>query len=294
MTSPECGTCNGTGHIDDGEADRIRECPICTEAKVPTGGLWRNDPRTPGGKYPLVYRRDGSRPEWPYFVLGARDPVAVAALRHYAKVAHEQGLDPQYKLDVVKLADEFDAYRQKHGQSKPDAGPERSSDRTVMALAHGEVTLQELGALNFVAQDASYDPATPTLSVVYTNHRGKTASRKIHPLGVWFGSTQWHPEKQWILDAYDVGKEAVRSFAMKDMVLPLNAVPLQKTVSELNGQRTAAQDRVGELAKESERLRDVIEVLQSQIAKGATAPQNVLRKLEAIVEDEKKRLGLKP
>src|ERR1700704_5669978 len=41
----------------------------------PRGGLWRNQEGTREGKY-LVQRRDGSIPEWPYFVIGARDPAA--------------------------------------------------------------------------------------------------------------------------------------------------------------------------------------------------------------------------
>ena len=49
-----------------------------------TGGLWRNNPETPEGKY-LVKRRDGTIPEWPYFVMGAADGASPDALREYAK-----------------------------------------------------------------------------------------------------------------------------------------------------------------------------------------------------------------
>ena len=35
----------------------------------------------------LVVRRDGSIPKWPAFVLGARDPCALFALRAYARKA---------------------------------------------------------------------------------------------------------------------------------------------------------------------------------------------------------------
>jgi predicted DNA-binding transcriptional regulator YafY len=56
------------------------------------------------------------------------------------------------------------------------------------------------------------------VTILYTNYRGETAHRKIIPTGkIWFGSTEWHPEKQWLLDAHDVEKGALRNFAMKDI-----------------------------------------------------------------------------
>ena len=53
--------------------------------------------------------------------------------------------------------------------------------------------------------------------ILYTNYRGKTAERVVIPEKIWFGSTEWHPEPQWLLDAVDVEKGALRSFAMKDI-----------------------------------------------------------------------------
>lgn len=55
--------------------------------------------------------------------------------------------------------------------------------------------------------------ARKALSVVYTNYRGETARREIIPERVWYGATKWHPEEQWLLDAFDVEKESLRSFA---------------------------------------------------------------------------------
>jgi predicted DNA-binding transcriptional regulator YafY len=56
------------------------------------------------------------------------------------------------------------------------------------------------------------------VTILYTNYKGETAYRKIIPTGkIWFGSTDWHPEKQWLLDAHDVEKGALRNFAMKDI-----------------------------------------------------------------------------
>jgi hypothetical protein len=81
----------------------------------------------------LVVRRDGTVPEWPYIVMGGRDPAAPAALRAYADTAHELGMDEEYVADLRGLADDFDAYRHDHGAGDPDAPPHRPDDPFVIA-----------------------------------------------------------------------------------------------------------------------------------------------------------------
>ena len=53
--------------------------------------------------------------------------------------------------------------------------------------------------------------------ILYTNYRGETALRSIVPERIHFGSTQWHPEPQWLLDALDLDKKEPRTFAIKDI-----------------------------------------------------------------------------
>jgi len=53
--------------------------------------------------------------------------------------------------------------------------------------------------------------------ILYTNYRGETALRTILPEKIIFGSTEWHPEMQWLLEAFDEEKGAIRAFAMKDI-----------------------------------------------------------------------------
>src|SRR4051812_21068783 len=48
----------------------------------------------------------------------------------------------------------------------------------------------------------------------YTNWRGRREKRTIRPRWLWFGSTEYHPEPQWLLCAFDGDKEADRDFAM--------------------------------------------------------------------------------
>ncbi|MBN8625810.1 MAG: hypothetical protein J0M17_10000 [Planctomycetes bacterium] len=55
------------------------------------------------------------------------------------------------------------------------------------------------------------------VSILYTNYRGETALRRVHPKRIWFGGTDWHPEPQWLLDATDVERNVERTFAMKDI-----------------------------------------------------------------------------
>ncbi|MGM9881324.1 MAG: hypothetical protein ACI31S_00570 [Bacilli bacterium] len=44
------------------------------------------------------------------------------------------------------------------------------------------------------------------VNILYTNWRGITRWRKIIPLNIEFKATNWHKEKQWILNAIDTEK----------------------------------------------------------------------------------------
>lgn len=60
------------------------------------------------------------------------------------------------------------------------------------------------------------------VTLTYTNWRHETADRSILPLGIWFGSTDWHPEKQWFLKAVDARSGALRDFALRDFGSPVS------------------------------------------------------------------------
>ena len=53
--------------------------------------------------------------------------------------------------------------------------------------------------------------------VVYTNWRGKTRVRRIYPIRIYWGKTEYHPEEQWLLEVWDIDKDAPRTYAMKDI-----------------------------------------------------------------------------
>lgn len=58
------------------------------------------------------------------------------------------------------------------------------------------------------------------LTFPYTNWRGEHALRKVLPLRIWFGSTEWHPEPQWFLRALDIDKCEERDFAFSAINRP--------------------------------------------------------------------------
>lgn len=53
--------------------------------------------------------------------------------------------------------------------------------------------------------------------VMYRNWKGNTNERTIVPLKVFYGSTEFHPEAQWLLEAQCLDKKELRLFALKDM-----------------------------------------------------------------------------
>ncbi|WP_088227350.1 WYL domain-containing protein [Desulfosporosinus sp. FKB] len=53
--------------------------------------------------------------------------------------------------------------------------------------------------------------------IKYKNYKGELNNREIVPIEIWYGSTKYHTSKQWLLKAYDLGKQDFRNFALKDI-----------------------------------------------------------------------------
>lgn len=66
---------------------------------------------------------------------------------------------------------------------------------------------------NIIVEFAPQDHAI----INYTNWEGITADRKIQPLHIWFGTTEYHKTPQFLLNAIDLDKDAERDFAMNDI-----------------------------------------------------------------------------
>lgn len=76
----------------------------------------------------LVTRRDGSHPDWPYIVLGGRDPYAPTALRAYADAVEISGGDQEFADSVRELAASFEIFAEMRGFGDPESGPHRKDD----------------------------------------------------------------------------------------------------------------------------------------------------------------------
>lgn len=96
----------------------------------------------------------------------------------------------------------------------------------------------------------------PPVEIGYTNYRGEFAVRCIVPVSFWYGSTDWHPEPQWLVKAWDADKGAERDFAFKDFSPPASPSkpeePAPVTVPEPQAVawRIDTDDQVELLAKE--------------------------------------------
>ena len=55
------------------------------------------------------------------------------------------------------------------------------------------------------------------LTFTYKNWRGEISTRVVEPQSIWFGKTEYHPEPQWFISAYDLAKKAPRTFAINDI-----------------------------------------------------------------------------
>lgn len=82
------------------------------------------------------------------------------------------------------------------------------------------------------------------VEIDYTNYRGERKVRRIQPVGtIKFESTNWHHEKQWVLQALDLEKNEMRSFAMKDIHswAPVGAAStMERAVAWLRGGDTGS------------------------------------------------------
>lgn len=66
---------------------------------------------------------------------------------------------------------------------------------------------------------------TQNVEFTYTNWKGKTRQRKAYFIKFFMGSTEYHPEPQWLVTGMDLEKQAERTFALKDIS---NLKPLSK------------------------------------------------------------------
>lgn len=57
-----------------------------------------------------------------------------------------------------------------------------------------------------------------TLKVKYKNWQGKVGIRTIVPARVYYGHTDYHKEDQWLMEVFDIDKDAPRTYALMDIL----------------------------------------------------------------------------
>ena len=97
--------------------------------------LWKKNPSTPEGKYPIVLRRDGTPLTTPYLVITLTDPAAPGAFRGYADAAEFLGYDQTFVEDMRALAVEAEQLQAAGHIGDPEAPPHRTDDPVVLAWA---------------------------------------------------------------------------------------------------------------------------------------------------------------
>jgi predicted DNA-binding transcriptional regulator YafY len=76
-----------------------------------------------------------------------------------------------------------------------------------------------LGALHALPRCHKKEPVgAKECTFRYRNYKGEEGMRRVIPGRIYWDASEWHPEPQWLFDAWDLDKEAHRTFALKDVL----------------------------------------------------------------------------
>lgn len=134
----------------------------------------------------------------------------------------DEAITPFGRYKVIRTEDGYEAAFE--WDEIAHVGFNAADDARCAAVEHAEadyeariraLSLQQ-GEVEPVAYPRVDGKIAPPVEIGYTNYRGEFAVRCILPLAFWYGSTDWHPEPQWLVKAYDADKGAERDFAFKD------------------------------------------------------------------------------
>jgi len=96
------------------------------------------------------------------------------------------------------------------------------SEHTVRV--HVRVILRKTNSLNRVeaalktlGKDTAGSTHSPTLQFWYTNHRGEVAQRNVVNPVFFYGATEYYPDVQWLIHAFDLDKDDTRTFAVRNI-----------------------------------------------------------------------------
>lgn len=101
---------------------------------------------------------------------------------------------------------------------RPDRAHLEGARNAIRTATDAARKLAELArAQQPAAVPAETDPATlyaRRVTMPYTNWRGKFSEREIAPIRLFWGSNEWHTEPQWLVEAWDIAKSEIRTFAL--------------------------------------------------------------------------------
>jgi hypothetical protein len=229
--------CNAFGIDEDGEAERELARILAPEIIAKIRAKQAAKPHGSARPVPVTAP-----------VYASADPVAVKALVWENPSEHQT-----HALSVIGtylLVKDFDGWRWMLTVGRQLAEVCKSpfptiSGARIAAQADYEVRIRSaLGS-----PPASSKP----LRLAYRNHCGEVAERTIIPKSIRFGATEWHPEPQWLLLAFDLDKRADREFTMQDFCPP--------TRSYAEGWRAYHEQAEGEITRLRELLRSQHEVI---------------------------------
>lgn len=161
--------------------------------------------------------REMTAEEWAERLVGqSRDAIATA-LRAAEARGRRRG-----QSDLRGAADHFEvAYRYATNAHRPDADRDDLLASAAMFAGIGYDELRKADDMGMPPADAlekiQDSLRERRVQIKYTNWRGEHGERVIIPRSIFFGSTAWHPEPQWVLEAHDMDKGATRYFALKDI-----------------------------------------------------------------------------
>ncbi len=72
-------------------------------------------------------------------------------------------------------------------------------------------------ALKTLGKDVAGSNHSPVLKFLYTNHRGELATRSVVNPVFFYGATEYYPDVQWLVSAFDLEKDAQRTFALNNI-----------------------------------------------------------------------------
>jgi len=126
--------------------------------------------------------------------------------------------------------------------------------KVLHALGYTAITASDMWPVYRAMLAASpLAPAAEPVAFAYRNWRGEVSERHVRIIGIRFGSSEWHPEPQLLLRAFDLDKGEEREFAVNDIgPHPLDAAAIRAE---------ALEEHIRLLNTEAKRLLDEAEAM---------------------------------